>query len=157
MAFKYKLNVSVYEVGVVLINTRKTNGTLELDQVLERYSSEIGPTVYKMYKFGIDLILKGYDPQMSTFVMTEYLDQLKLEVTDSYELMKDLRLVAQFVKWLQTEAYEDHLDYIRILIKDESIRSQYINWALINEKDLSFKFSEFRLLTWDDIQKRINS
>lgn len=153
MSIDYNLNLALYELGVVLINTRRWKGLLELEPVLKQYESQVGPTVFEMFRYGIELTTNGLDPEMLEFLMIEKEEQLKFEVTDSYELMKDLRLVMQFIKWIHQGEFDGHQKLLQLFVKDTELLSLYRYWTFVNQFKLDLMFKTFITLDQDEIQQ----
>lgn len=149
MKIKYELNLRLYEVGATLDNVARWNGLVHLRDYIKKYKDVLTQDEYEIFKYGIDLMTDGRSPEELDFFINEAYEKIRLINLSKYEMLKDLRLIIQFIKWIHRGNHQYHTILLNSL-SDIELRAQYKNWVGFNEYDNEITFEQSKTITTED-------
>lgn len=152
MKSKYNLNLKIFEYGIVLSSIARWHGIVALKAELHNLFCDMDSDLKEFTDYAIDVITDGIDPFYVDFLLEEEIKSIEGENLKSAEFLRDLRLMKLIIQQIQLGKGE----FIQILLNsldDVRLRSQYMNWAYLNEYDYKLTFEESINITIDEMNK----
>lgn len=156
MEIKYKLNLKLLEIGVVMASIARWHGLLKIEDELTNLLGDMDSNLRDFIKYAIDLVLNGTDPVYVDFLLNEELKTVERLSPDNLVLLKDIRLMKFIIQQIQL-AQGDSIQILLNSIDDQQLRSQYKNWADLNQYDYRVTFDDSIHLTSEARLGVINS
>jgi hypothetical protein len=140
MKYSYELNVSLFELCVVLSNSWRWKGLLDLKTILEKNEAILDIRLYNFFDYGLTLLIDGRSPEMLNFLLNEAMESANHQNLDHINL-KDFRLIKQTILWMQL-ADNHSIQELANALDDQTLRRQYKDWCQLNEYQNNLKFSD---------------
>lgn len=141
MTNKYDLNIDLFMACATINNHYRWHGLIGHKKLLKTFETKMNESIYAVLEYGIDLITDGRNPQIVEFYLSEAIEKEHDDKKLDYMIMKDLRLVKQFVHWMQ--AGDNHsCSELLNCFTDSFLRSQYKDWLYLNQFDNKITFEQ---------------
>lgn len=149
MKIKYNLNLKLFEFGIVMSTIARFQGLLAFEYECSKALADIDEPLRNFIKYAIDLITDGTDPIYVEFLLSEELKIIERQYSDNAELLNDVRLMKFILQQIQS-GQGDSIQTLLNSIDDRMLKSEYLNWAHLNQFDHRVTFEESKTLTSEE-------